>query len=190
MFMFSTACRSKQHNLQLIIYFHFERIKYSTVYTRIPWNFKSFYVLKELNIQRYTSAYREILSVLFFERIKYSTVNTRIPWNFKFVYILKELNILRYMPLYPEILTLVIEIFTVYAAMYHEVLCLLLLQFCFVLVDYSMSILVYQNIHLHLFVSNYLVTKMLFTLTNIFLHSLCFPFIIKIKIDSEIKHNS
>ena len=94
------------------------------------------------------------------------------------------------MPVYREIVSLVNEIFTVYAAMYHEVLCLLLLRFCFVLVDYSMSILVYENIYLHLFASNCLVTKMLFTLTNIFLHSLCFPFVIKIKVDSEIKYTS
>ena len=94
------------------------------------------------------------------------------------------------MLVYHEILSFVIEIFTVYAAIYHEVLCFLLLQIFFVLVDYSMSVLIYENIFLHLFASNCLVTQMLFTLANIFLHSLCFPFIIKIKIDFEIKYTS
>ena len=40
---------------------------------------------------------------------------------------MKELNILRYVPVYREILSLVIKIFTVYAAVYHEILCFLLL---------------------------------------------------------------
>ena len=59
--------------------------------------------------------------------MKYSTVHTRIPWIFNSLYILKELNILRFVPVYREILSLVIKIFTVYAAIYHEILCFLLL---------------------------------------------------------------
>ena len=98
------------------------------------------------------------------------------------------LNVVRYTPVYR--LTYSLLIFTVYAAIYYEVPCLLLFQFCFILVDYSMSILLYENIFLHLFPSNCLFTKMLLLWQMIFLHSLWFPFIKKIKIDSEIKYTS
>ena len=79
----------------------------------------------------------------------HSTVHACIPWNSQFIHILTVLNILRYAPVHRLIDSFLI--FTVYVPVYNEVLCLLLLDFSFVLVDYSVSILVYENIFLHLF---------------------------------------